>query len=109
MNRRTAVSKRRSVPAEHEVPEHEHVHLRLLEGLHGRVEAVTIASKILAVMAKHIDTPTRSYLVSVSIGIALYRGAPGSAEELLAVADDALYQAKKAGRNQFSVGTNDSD
>ena len=38
--------------------------------------------------------------VTVSIGVATARGTTSEAEELLAEADDALYQAKRSGRNR---------
>jgi diguanylate cyclase (GGDEF)-like protein len=41
--------------------------------------------------------------VSVSIGVAVYPQHGGSAEELLAAADRALYQAKAGGRNRVEL------
>jgi len=41
--------------------------------------------------------------VTASFGVAIYPQHAGDAETLLRAADDALYQAKKAGRNQVVV------
>jgi len=40
---------------------------------------------------------------SVSIGVALYPGDGESAELLLSRADQALYRAKRSGRNQVAI------
>ena len=74
----------------------------LLENLHDRLEAVVVAEKILTTMTVDVQTPTGGMPVTVSIGVAFHRGDEVSVVSLLALADGALYRAKRAGRNCFS-------
>jgi len=46
------------------------------------------------------------YHVSASIGIALYPDHGETVDELLVSADDAMYAAKRSGRNNFRFATN---
>ncbi|MEK9842940.1 diguanylate cyclase domain-containing protein [Thalassospira sp.] len=46
------------------------------------------------------------YTVTASIGIALYPDHGETVDELIAAADDAMYAAKKSGRNTFRFATN---
>ncbi len=69
----------------------------------GADEAATqteaVAEKIRLELEKPYLLSEFECLVSVSIGISLFRGHQGSAESLLQHADVAMYQAKMAGRN----------
>jgi diguanylate cyclase (GGDEF)-like protein len=47
-----------------------------------------------------LDGPRRRIAVTVSIGLAGRDGAPATTDEVMQAADDALYRAKLAGRNQ---------
>lgn len=61
--------------------------------------AVAAADRIRAqVGAEPIDTPDATVAVTVSVGCATHRTGDG-ADDLLRRADDALYEAKRAGRN----------
>jgi len=81
----------------------------ILEGIAGEAEAKAIASKIIARMAQPIDVEGESLCVTTSIGIAwcadigLAPQAAPSVRALLARADEALYDAKNAGRNTFRL------
>ena len=46
---------------------------------------------------------SQSVNVTTSIGLAFYQGGPMSAAELVEQADQMLYEAKGAGRNNFKV------
>jgi diguanylate cyclase (GGDEF)-like protein len=55
--------------------------------------------------AESIDFGEPSLPITVSIGVATSSGLPGlEADELLAQADEALYRAKRGGRNQVAGG-----
>ncbi|MCW7537610.1 diguanylate cyclase [Aquabacterium sp. A7-Y] len=75
----------------------------VLEGLRGRDESQFVARKIVGTVRKPFDVQGRELEVTTSIGIALYEGGPLPEQELLARADEALYVAKKAGRDRFHV------
>ena len=64
--------------------------------------AELIAGKLLAAMQVPIVVEGRPLQVSASIGIAFARPV-GSAQQLLALADKALYAAKSAGRNTWRL------
>jgi len=45
--------------------------------------------------------------ISVSIGIAIYPGAGEDAEDVMQTADEAMYDAKRAGKGRTSMGASD--
>jgi diguanylate cyclase (GGDEF)-like protein/PAS domain S-box-containing protein len=76
----------------------------VLENLSGTQAAATVAEKIVERVGKApFVIEGQTIAVTTSIGIAFHRAADSSAsaEELLARADAALYNAKAAGRNRF--------
>ncbi len=87
----------------------------LLEGLHTGSESRPIAAKIVANMQVPMTLKAHHLTVGVSIGLAVLDEVDPSqatafsgleqltAEELLARADQALYEAKRNGRNRFAV------
>ena len=69
----------------------------------GTDDAATLAQALLQMATQPFSFDGRLYNVSLSIGIAMY---PDHAEEridLIACADQALYRAKKAGRDRVVV------
>ena len=73
--------------------------LVILGGIHGMSDAVAVAESIRRAVEEPIDIDEDTVSTSVSIGVALVR--PGeSIDELVARADDAMFRAKAAGRNQ---------
>lgn len=64
-----------------------------------------VASKILQVMREPVLLGEVPHAIGTSIGIAYAMNTTMTAEQLLAVADGALYEAKAAGRNTFRVTT----
>lgn len=62
-------------------------------------QAQAIGAKILAAMAQPFSLAGFDHRCSASIGITLFRDRDGSLDELLQRADQAMYQAKNAGRN----------
>lgn len=72
----------------------------VLEGLNSPDEAARVAAKIIEAVAHQ---PLAGLSVTTSIGVATLEEPEMSARDLMALADRALYQAKRAGRNGFAV------
>jgi diguanylate cyclase (GGDEF)-like protein len=66
--------------------------------------AMEVAEKIRAVISQ-IQIPTVDREITASLGVATYPHDAGDAEMLLRKADQALYAAKAAGRNQVAVAS----
>lgn len=67
----------------------------------GRSEMVLLVERILKAVAITIPSATQSYLVTASIGIALYPQDGGDSKALIRHADQAMYHAKKQGKNTY--------
>ncbi|WP_426168397.1 diguanylate cyclase domain-containing protein [Pseudoduganella sp. R-34] len=72
----------------------------VIEGLAEREDAAVIAEKLVLAMVPPFLLPGAQLQVSTSIGVAYYE-AGMAAETLVKAADQAMYQAKRAGRNCF--------
>lgn len=71
----------------------------VLGEIHDLAEATAIAEKVRRACAGDIETPSGALRVTLSVGAILVT--PGeSADELVARADAAMYEAKRAGRDQ---------
>ena len=77
----------------------------ILEGLNSIEEPQFVARKIIATIGASFEVMGRQLGVSTSLGVALYEGGEMSAARLLARADEALYEAKAAGRNTFRMAS----
>ncbi|MDP1977175.1 diguanylate cyclase domain-containing protein [Undibacterium sp.] len=75
----------------------------VLEGLNMHSEADMVADKIVQAMTTPFNIETNSLMVTASIGVAISSEKNAGANELLKKADEALYMAKNAGRNNFKV------
>lgn len=75
----------------------------LLAPVHDVRDAIRIADKITAAMAAPLPGQRERVVPSVSIGIAAYPRHGESADQLLRVADRAMYQAKKKRRGSSHV------
>jgi diguanylate cyclase (GGDEF)-like protein len=75
----------------------------LLDGVHGRAEAIAIAERVSAALAEPFSVAGRRFNVSASIGIATNLDAADDGEALLSHADAAQYRAKQGGRNRIEV------
>jgi diguanylate cyclase (GGDEF)-like protein/PAS domain S-box-containing protein len=72
----------------------------IAEDLASRADAAAVAEKLLSAMRTPFAVGDRTHEVSTSIGIAfLDKGM--SVEELIKAADEAMYEAKRSGRNCF--------
>jgi diguanylate cyclase (GGDEF)-like protein/PAS domain S-box-containing protein len=75
----------------------------LVENVPGAEDGHVIARKILAAMAEPFKLTSGDRSVSASIGIALAPDGAVSPAQIMLRADEALYEAKAAGRNAFRV------
>ncbi|HEX4482046.1 MAG TPA: diguanylate cyclase [Rudaea sp.] len=75
----------------------------LIEDLDSAIVAERIARKLIDKLAEGITLPEGCIAVTTSIGIAYRADAVKTGDELMKLADDALYAAKAGGRNTFRV------
>ncbi|MDP9995770.1 diguanylate cyclase (GGDEF)-like protein/PAS domain S-box-containing protein [Variovorax boronicumulans] len=75
----------------------------IVEGLPHVDAGVSAAAKLIKAMQVPFVIEERTIIVSTSIGLAFYQGGSATAGALVKQADEMLYQAKGAGRNNFQV------
>lgn len=75
----------------------------LLQHLPSPEHACEVATKVIEAMHEPLQIRQSSLQVSTSIGVAIFDGRTSCPEHLLEKADQALYQAKQAGRSRFSL------
>lgn len=75
----------------------------LMDALNAPSSADVVAGRVLESMREPVELLGHSLVVTVSIGIAIYPRDDTDISRLLAKADAAMYQAKAAGRDGFSV------
>ncbi|MEO8183539.1 MAG: GGDEF domain-containing response regulator [Deltaproteobacteria bacterium] len=75
----------------------------LLDSLDGAAEVETVAQRVLSSLAPPIRVNERDLEVTASMGISVFPEGGSAAEELLRSADQAMYSAKRAGRNTYSL------
>ncbi|MES2126743.1 MAG: EAL domain-containing protein [Pseudomonadota bacterium] len=79
----------------------------ILAGLEHVGSVDRIAQAIISSLAQRFELGEEHAFISASVGIALYPPDARDVDDLLARADQAMYAAKKAGRNHFSYFTPD--
>lgn len=77
----------------------------LLSNIDGLNDIMTSMQRILASVAEPCEIRGLNYLVTCSIGISVYPDDGIEPSVLLKNADSAMYEAKKAGRNNYQVYT----
>jgi diguanylate cyclase (GGDEF)-like protein/PAS domain S-box-containing protein len=75
----------------------------VLEGAADRAGAVRVAERILAALREPFTVAGNTVHVKGSVGIALYDGPDLTADEMLRLADVAMYSAKSQGKNRLIV------
>ena len=75
----------------------------IMESLPRPEMATRIASKIVQAVSEPFTIDQQTIAVTASIGVAFYQGGSASAETLTKQADEMLYEAKGAGRNNVQV------
>ncbi len=73
----------------------------MLEGLQSAAEAEKVAQKILDAMKDPVHLAGQPFVASTSIGIAMLPDVETTAQALLAMADQALYEVKRTQRGQY--------
>lgn len=80
----------------------------IVEGLADVNDASVIARNIVEAMHDPFILEDRTVSITASVGVAVYAGQPEvSRSHLIKLADDLLYEVKRAGRNGFRVGVAD--
>ncbi len=74
----------------------------LLESVGGTDDAMATGRRIVQVIARPYDLGDRTVTLSASVGVALFPD-QGSAERITALADAAMYAAKRAGGNRVEL------
>jgi len=74
----------------------------VLSDLETRDDAVPVARKILQALSEAVDLNGHQAQVGASIGIAFYPDHGVSAEQVLKEADNAMYDVKETGKNNFA-------
>jgi len=75
----------------------------ILEALRSPDDASQVADKVLAAMSDAFQLDGRTLGIGVSVGVAYQTGGACTGEQLVRLADEMLYQAKGAGRNNFKI------
>jgi diguanylate cyclase (GGDEF)-like protein len=73
----------------------------ILEGLRGAEDAKALARKLVETLRAPIALAGKLFVITTSVGIAMWRDGENDDAELLRRADAALYEAKRRGRNGF--------
>ncbi len=77
----------------------------ILPAIPGDEEAKRVARKILSTLAKSFSLDSHAVQVTTSIGISLFPNNSEDPDLLIEMADNAMYQAKGQGKNQFTMAT----
>lgn len=75
----------------------------LLPKLKDEQQVIATAEKVISELAKPFDIAGKALQVGVSIGIALYPEHDDNPSHLIKYADDAMYVAKRKGRNCYAI------
>ncbi len=75
----------------------------ILENLVDRLDAAAVAEKLVEAMRAPVVVGTGTVSVSTSVGIAVLEPGDADGAALLRRADDALYDAKRNGRDRYAV------
>ncbi|MBF0621411.1 MAG: PAS domain S-box protein [Magnetococcales bacterium] len=68
-------------------------------------DAIMVAEKIIHAIAEPFHIDKHVCRIGTSVGISFFPGTAISQDELVSQADEAMYQAKKSGRNQYVIYT----
>ena len=75
----------------------------ILQGINSNNDAINVAGKIIEKIAQPIDCNGIECLLTASVGIVLQNSNMRNAEEMIDVADKAMYEAKRTGANKYHL------
>ena len=73
----------------------------LLDGIEDSLSALMVAEKLISSLEKPVKVNQNDFILTASIGIAIYPKDGRTGDELLRDADSAMYRAKRAGQNNI--------
>ena len=79
----------------------------LVEDVGGRCDPAEFAERIVSALAEPVQLGDVSHVLTASMGVAIYPDSGITAERLLRAADQAMYVAKRRGRNRFHIYATD--
>jgi len=79
--------------------------IAILNDAHRREDVSGVANKIIKAISAPFDLDGHQAQIGISIGIALYTEDAGSEDELIKLADLAMYEAKSSGKNTYRLST----
>ncbi|WP_415898146.1 diguanylate cyclase domain-containing protein [Neptuniibacter sp. QD57_21] len=77
--------------------------LLILSEIESSTQAIAVIQKILGIISEDFPIGESTTNLSASIGLYIYSLEDINAEEAITLADKAMYQAKKMGKNQFYI------
>jgi diguanylate cyclase (GGDEF)-like protein/PAS domain S-box-containing protein len=75
----------------------------VFEGIDGVLDLKRVADKVVGAIRPRFQIGDSALGVTTSAGLAIYRGTDHTAADLIALADGALYQAKRQGRDRYTL------
>lgn len=77
----------------------------IMSDIHDMRSLEKICKKILIELKKPFDIDSDKFFISASIGVSIYPNDSLNPEDLISYADQAMYESKKLGRNQYQFFT----
>ena len=77
----------------------------ILSETHRHEDVIAVAQKIIAAIAVPFDLEGDEARIGISIGIARYVEEASTEDDLMKHADEAMYEAKSAGKNTYRIGS----
>lgn len=79
----------------------------IVNDLNNNTDLINISKKVLSVLDAPFELYNHQFVITTSLGIAIYPKDGRNIEELIRNADTAMYRAKELGANQFQFYTED--
>lgn len=76
----------------------------ILNEAHKLEDATGVAKKIIEAISAPFELDGQQAVIGISIGISRYSEDVSNEDEMMRIADEAMYEAKKAGKNTYCMG-----